>query len=398
MDKTFIEIHMLQNYAPSNLNRDDTGSVKDCVFGGYPRARISSQCRKRSIRTSEIFWENIPEGKPAHRSKFLPQIIKEKIGGDLGKFWAEKISALFKEEKKSDSDDSTDEGSSSSNDPMISTSVILFFSDLEIEKLIEYMKTDDAVRFIKEEVPKTKEKKKQNAKIAKKLREIADQAGAQTVPVALFGRMTQPNMLSDVNATCQVSHAISVNQFKTDFDYFTAVDDLGDKYREDSGSAHLGETEFTSSCFYQYFAIDYDEFLKSIGTDNKALAKSAITALLKAAVLSHPTGKQNSFAAHNPAHFVGIEIKNKKIPVNLANAFVVPVKPKDDVSLNEEAAKKLAEYAVKNRKAFSLPMKDTAVFLLDGKEAKGKEFTQEPKNRFETLDDLVEWLENHLGE
>ncbi len=46
----FLEIHVIQNFAPSNLNRDDTGSPKECVFGGYRRARISSQCFKRAIR------------------------------------------------------------------------------------------------------------------------------------------------------------------------------------------------------------------------------------------------------------------------------------------------------------------------------------------------------------
>ena len=47
---TKIELHILQNFAPSNLNRDDTGAPKDCEFGGYRRARISSQCFKRAIR------------------------------------------------------------------------------------------------------------------------------------------------------------------------------------------------------------------------------------------------------------------------------------------------------------------------------------------------------------
>src|SRR5438132_10596726 len=46
----YIEMHILQNFAPSNLNRDDTGSPKDCEFGGYRRARISSQCLKRAMR------------------------------------------------------------------------------------------------------------------------------------------------------------------------------------------------------------------------------------------------------------------------------------------------------------------------------------------------------------
>ena len=38
-----LELHILQNFAPSNLNRDDTGSPKDCMFGGSRRARISTR-------------------------------------------------------------------------------------------------------------------------------------------------------------------------------------------------------------------------------------------------------------------------------------------------------------------------------------------------------------------
>ena len=45
-----IELHLLQNFAPSNLNRDDTGAPKDCELGGHRRARISSQCQKRAVR------------------------------------------------------------------------------------------------------------------------------------------------------------------------------------------------------------------------------------------------------------------------------------------------------------------------------------------------------------
>jgi len=46
----FAEFHLIQSFAPSNLNRDDTGAPKDAVFGGYRRARVSSQCFKRSVR------------------------------------------------------------------------------------------------------------------------------------------------------------------------------------------------------------------------------------------------------------------------------------------------------------------------------------------------------------
>jgi CRISPR system Cascade subunit CasC len=46
----YIEYHIIQNFAPSCLNRDDTGAPKDAMFGGYRRSRISSQCLKRATR------------------------------------------------------------------------------------------------------------------------------------------------------------------------------------------------------------------------------------------------------------------------------------------------------------------------------------------------------------
>ena len=58
--KTLIEIHALQHFAPSNLNRDDTGAPKDAWFGGTRRARVSSQCLKRAVRS--YFSEKKSEG------------------------------------------------------------------------------------------------------------------------------------------------------------------------------------------------------------------------------------------------------------------------------------------------------------------------------------------------
>src|SRR5688500_10849134 len=52
-----VELHILQNFVPANLNRDDTGAPKDCDFGGVRRARISSQCLKRAIRREAGFAE-----------------------------------------------------------------------------------------------------------------------------------------------------------------------------------------------------------------------------------------------------------------------------------------------------------------------------------------------------
>ncbi|HEX6780207.1 MAG TPA: type I-E CRISPR-associated protein Cas7/Cse4/CasC, partial [Ktedonobacterales bacterium] len=76
----FVEIHMLQNFAPSNLNRDDTGSPKTCEFGGVRRARISSQSLKRAIRRDGTFAELV-EGLGGVRTR---RVIVE-IAGELAK-------------------------------------------------------------------------------------------------------------------------------------------------------------------------------------------------------------------------------------------------------------------------------------------------------------------------
>src|SRR5438270_2204765 len=66
-----IEIHVLQNFAPSCLNRDDTNTPKDCEFGGHRRARISSQCQKRSNRRYFRAQKLLAPENLAERSKRL---------------------------------------------------------------------------------------------------------------------------------------------------------------------------------------------------------------------------------------------------------------------------------------------------------------------------------------
>ena len=71
-----IEVHMLKNYPPVNLNRDDSGAPKSCFFGGVQRGRISSQCLKRSWRTSDIFQA---VGSVGVRTRKLPELVEEKL-------------------------------------------------------------------------------------------------------------------------------------------------------------------------------------------------------------------------------------------------------------------------------------------------------------------------------
>jgi len=60
---TFIQLHLLTSYPPSNLNRDDLGRPKTAVMGGKTRLRISSQSLKRAWRNSELFKLAVGQGR-----------------------------------------------------------------------------------------------------------------------------------------------------------------------------------------------------------------------------------------------------------------------------------------------------------------------------------------------
>src|SRR5207237_319172 len=76
-----IEVHVLQNFAPSNLNRDDTGSPKDAEFGGHRRARVSSQCLKRAVRGYFKSEKLIDAAHLAERTKRLAGEVAKRLVG-----------------------------------------------------------------------------------------------------------------------------------------------------------------------------------------------------------------------------------------------------------------------------------------------------------------------------
>jgi CRISPR system Cascade subunit CasC len=74
-----LELHILQSFSPSNLNRDDTGSPKDCEFGGVRRARVSSQCLKGSIRLAFQRQGLLKEDSLAVRTRRLAFNVADRL-------------------------------------------------------------------------------------------------------------------------------------------------------------------------------------------------------------------------------------------------------------------------------------------------------------------------------
>jgi len=351
-----IEIHMLQSHAPSNLNRDDTGSPKDAWFGGHLRARISSQCIKRSIRTSPLMEQELGEHL-AVRTRRFPELLQAELRSlelddDAVRVIAAKATQFGKGEAPA-SEGTAEQQQVKAGKPQepehLETRQLMFCSAAEVGELAT------ALASLYERVGAQAFAKMNPEGVIKEL----GAAGAslpRSVDIALFGRMTtQPAPFANVEAAMQVAHAISTHAIERQFDYFTAVDDL--KMGDETGAGHLGDIEFNAAVYYKYFSLDWDEFIDDRHLAGDAdVARRAVAVFIRAAALTTPTGKQNSFAAHNPPDAILVEVKPENIPVSYANAFVDPARPDSDNDLVEASIKAFAGYAAKLRTMYGLPV------------------------------------------
>ena len=336
----FIELHILQNFAPANLNRDDTGMPKDCTFGGYRRARISSQCFKRAVRV-QFKDEKLLE------PQFLA-VRTKRVVGELARRLADRgrddnesrVVAKF-----------TIGGVNLEAGDDDTTQYLLFLSNQEIGSLAnlcdehwdqlsaaaEAMAADHSSS--RSRPTKASRKKAVPGEVRKAVEKIFA-TGGQAVDLALFGRMLTDLPERNVPAASQVAHAISTNRMGMELDYYTAVDDL--QPEDTTGAGMLGTVGFNSACFYRYSNVDFGQLTKNL-QDDRELAVAGLKAFITASINAIPTGKQNSMAAHNPPSFVLAVIREAQL-WNLANAFLKPVYPQGHEDLAMRSVRELDTY------------------------------------------------------
>ncbi|MEI8183590.1 MAG: type I-E CRISPR-associated protein Cas7/Cse4/CasC [Desulfomonile sp.] len=297
-----IEIHVIQNHSPANLNRDDLGAPKTCYFGGVLRSRISSQCIKRSIRMSGEF-KKLCGGI---RTRQLAKLIAEQVTGKSEvKKRAETILALcgFKQKKtnkKNPEEDGMENGDKSK--------MLVYTTREAVKEMATLLQNDE---------------RKSDEQLAKEFGTLISKRVA--VPdMALSGRMLETGVLKDttVDAALQVAHAISTHEARPEVDYYVAADDIPG---EDAGAGYVDEAMFASACYYKYFSIHWETLVKNLEGfqgNKEHLAAHTVGAFIRGAALVNPSGKQNSYAAHNPPDGMLIEIKDA--PISYANAFARP--------------------------------------------------------------------------
>ena len=371
-----IQIHMLQNYAPSNLNRDDTGSPKSASFGEVLRGRISSQCLKRSIRLSDTFERAFrDEDLLAVRTKRLPEMVRGELLA-LG-VSSDVANAIVTRVPEIGSESGRDAGKADeTKDGPLETRQLIFIAPNELRPLVKKLVK------VYEESGAASWKKMKIADITKHL-------GAnlpRSVDVALFGRMTTSAAFEDVQAAVQVAHALSVNAVSQEFDYFTAVDDISGE----SGAGMIGDVEFNSCTYYKYLNAHWEGLCDNLGGDAE-VARRAVLALLEASAMAQPSGKQNTFAAHNLPDLILVEVRERNLPVSYANAFLAPARAGRTRTLMDDAAEKLGDYMQRVGGTYGLFALDKRAYTSVG------DYRLPGAEALPSLDGLRDWLAGQLS-
>lgn len=345
-----IELHAIQSFGPTNLNRDDTGNPKDSLFGGVRRARISSQSAKRAIRVSPIFKKAIGV-EPGVRTKLLIREVAERLQQDGVEEAAAQtaasavVSAVFAKPDKKDA---------------AKTNVLVYISMDEFSALKDYA--------LEAAQNGTAPDEKQIKDFVKRLK---DRAVAPDI--ALFGRMLADNPSVNVDAACQVAHALSTHEVNTsEFDYFTAVDDLTPE--EESGAGMLGLLAYNSATYYRCVRIDWEQLVNNLHGDTD-LATRTVRGFMQAFALVVPSAKQNSFVNQHAPDFLMAVVRPDNDGQSLDNAFEQPVRAQRGSGYVAPSIAKLAAYwdqvdrafrlcdpiiAVMNPRQFELPSEELA--------------------------------------
>ena len=326
-----LELHIIQSFAPSNLNRDDTGSPKDCEFGGVRRARISSQCWKRAMRLS-FAASGLPAENRSERSRKIAAHVAKLLAGEhrteesARKVVENALLAIgLKTTKTGDSE------------------YLLFVSNSALQQFAAACSQHWT------ELEKLKDPKKLPKQVVDDL-DILLRNG-RAVDLALFGRMIADKPGDNVDAASQVAHALSTHRSDLEFDYYTAVDDL--QPDADTGAGMIGSFEFNAACYYRYANVDVAQFSRNLNGDT-GLVRDGLRAFLSSAVDAVPSGKQNSTAAQNPPSFVLLVVRPTGL-WSLANAFLKPVRPKSGGDLAEASIAEMSTYWKKLADVYGTP-------------------------------------------
>ncbi|MET9796264.1 type I-E CRISPR-associated protein Cas7/Cse4/CasC [Nocardiopsis alba] len=329
----FIDIHILQSVPYANLNRDDTNSVKQVEFGGRTRTRVSSQSWKRATRTD---FQRLT-GQAAVRTRRIGEAVERVLLED--RQWPQDLARRAGQHIAAGSSIKADPPSDEV--PAWSTNAMVYVPESAITDLADLAETH---RPTLEAAPNMKK----GGKSVLPKDDIDAVLRSTNGVIHLFGRMLAEVDDAGVDGAVQAAHAFTTHATDTELDYFAAVDDITDAWNDSTGSAHMGNTEFSAGVFYRYATVDLDDLLRNLKGD-RASARELTAAFLEAFMLSIPQAKKTATAPHTIPDVAHIVVRSDR-PVSFAAAFEKPVIAGRDGGFSKPSVEQMATYAASARR------------------------------------------------
>ena len=310
-----IELHILQSFPVTCLNRDDVGSPKSAQFGGVSRARVSSQCWKRAIRL--LANAQMPEAYDGKRTWYITEIFAtafEAVGVKEPHGKAEMMAAYLANGKRKPKKEEKTDGAT-------------YYTPTQVQLIAQAVASEELKLSVAKGKVDIKTKSKSLMEILNDSYDLTD--------IAIFGRMVANDSSLTLEGAGMFSHALSTHQVANEVDFFSAVDDLKPEDTSDAGAGHIGTLEFNSACYYRYIGVNWDLLYKdklgkhghlSHFTDEHI--RSVVGAFLQAVILAVPNARHNSMFGNTPPdHILGLVRTGQ--PLSLINAFEKPIRPKN---------------------------------------------------------------------
>ncbi|WP_051816604.1 type I-E CRISPR-associated protein Cas7/Cse4/CasC [Kitasatospora sp. NRRL B-11411] len=343
-----VDVHLLQSFPYSNLNRDRNGVPKVATYGAVTRGRLSAQNTRRHTRADV----EKALGVRALRTRQVPQevaaILAER-GWDLQQALAAAQMLIHCARVKGLG---IAESGGTNALLFLPESALTEFADLadaEAEALKVAVAAVEAglakpakkrgskktAPFADEDQEREEEEERESAR-AKAMDAHAPKElkapvlailRSRNAAVAAYGRMLANEAASSVNGAVQVAHGLTTHRLSVQTDFFSAVDDVL-KGGTESGAGHIGDQRYTSGVYHRYASLNWPELLHNLDGD-EATAREVLEAFVRAFITTVLPAKGNNTAAFTVPHLVYVVVRTDR-PVNLVGAFESPVQAAED--------------------------------------------------------------------
>ncbi|MFH9351302.1 type I-E CRISPR-associated protein Cas7/Cse4/CasC [Kitasatospora sp. NPDC017646] len=348
--KVHVDVHLIQSFPYSNLNRDRQGAPKTASYGATVRGRLSAQNTRRHTRTDVEKTLGVRALRTRQVPKEVAAILAER-GWDAQEALAAAQMLIYCAHVKGLG--VADNGG---------TNALLFLPEAaltDFADLAEAEREQLAGALAKVEAELAKAKKKRPAK-SSDTADVDDQAEAdeedeeaesaagavmakhapkelkalvlailrsRNAAVAAYGRMLANEAESSVNGAVQVAHGLTTHRLSVQVDFFSAVDDVLTGGTE-TGAGHIGDQRYTTGVYYRYASLNWHELVRNLDGD-EATAREVLEAFTRSFITTVLPAKGNNTAAFTLPHLVYTAVRTDR-PINLVGAFETPVRAAEE--------------------------------------------------------------------